>query len=154
MSIALLFIAFLFAVGSLNIRQTVPALISFISMMFVLGLFYISLDEKLLALFQIFVYTGGIMVLMLFGVTIIGDKFDDFTLRPVAIVSSILIFVALSVIFFKHKDTLLQAPLDIDNGLFVSQYSDFIIIFGLIGVSLLYGTVKMVKVLKKRSRDV
>ncbi len=154
MSIALLFIAFLFAVGSLNIRQTVPALISFISMMFVLGLFYISLDEKLLALFQIFVYTGGIMVLMLFGVTIIGDKFDDFTLRPVAIVSSVLIFVALSVIFFKHKDTLLQAPLDIDNGLFVSQYSDFIIIFGLIGVSLLYGTVKMVKVLKKRSRDV
>ena len=154
MSIALLFIAFLFAVGSLNIRQTVPALISFISMMFVLGLFYISLDEKLLALFQIFVYTGGIMVLMLFGVTIIGDKFDDFTLRPIAVLSSVLIFVALSVIFFKHKDTLLQAPLDIDNALFVSQYSDFIIIFGLIGVSLLYGTVKMVKVLKKRSRDV
>ena len=89
MSIALLFIAFLFAVGSLNIRQTVPALISFISMMFVLGLFYISLDEKLLALFQIFVYTGGIMVLMLFGVTIIGDKFDDFTLRPIAVLSSV-----------------------------------------------------------------
>ena len=154
MSIALLLIAFLLAIGSLNIKQSVPALISFILMMFFLGLFYISLDEKLLALFQIFVYTGGIMVLMLFGVTIIGDKFDDFTLRPVAILSSVLIFVALSIIFFRHKDTLIKAPLDIDNGLFITQYSDFIIIFALIGVSLLYGTVKMVKVLKKRSSDV
>jgi len=154
MSIALLLIAFLLAIGSLNIKQSVPALISFILMMFFLGLFYISLDEKLLALFQIFVYTGGIMVLMLFGVTIIGDKFDDFTLRPVGVLSSVLIFVALSVIFFRHKDSLTKGTLDIDNGLFITQYSDFIIIFALIGVSLLYGTVKMVKVLKKRSSDV
>lgn len=157
MSIVLLSLALLLAIGSLVIKKSVPSIVSFILMMFTLGLYYIGLDAKLLGLFQIFIYTGGIMVLMLFGVTIIGVEYPESKMRPWAAVGSFLVFLALVAIFFKNVEslTLLSKTKTEDVALFASTFSDFIIIFALIGSSLLYGTIKMSAVLKaKRSRDV
>jgi len=157
MSIVLLSLALLLAVGSLVIKKSVPSIISFILMMFILGLYYITLDAKLLGLFQIFVYTGGIMVLMLFGVTIIGVKYPESKMRPWAAFGSFLVFLALVILFLKNVGslTLMSQAKTEDVTLFASNYSDFIIIFALIGSSLLYGTIKMSGVLKaKGGRDV
>ena len=157
MNLLLLTMVLILAISSLVIKKSVPAIISFTLMMFLLGLYYIGLDAKLLGLFQLFVYTGGIMVLMLFGVTIIGTEFPQAKTRPWAAFSAFLLFVALSALFLRSVDTLVQVSSSAveDPNLFAAQYSDFVIIFALIGSSLLYGTIKMAGMLKaRRSQDV
>ena len=152
MSIALPLLALLLAIGSLVIKKSVPAVISFILMMFVLGLYYISLDAKLLGLFQIFIYTGGIMVLMLFGVTIIGLEFPQIKQKPINAIGAFVFFILLTTLFFKVKDKLQVVDTKhIENiELFSKNFSDYVLIFALIGSSLLYATVKMSSTLKKR----
>lgn len=157
MTLLLLTIVLILAAASLMIKKSVPAMISFALMMFLLGIYYISLDAKLLGLFQIFVYTGGIVVLMLFGVTIIGVEFPKAASRPWAAASAFLVFVLLSTLFFRAADTLKrvanQSTEEID--LFAHNFSDMVILFALIGASLLYGTIKMTGQLKsKRSKHV
>ena len=157
MNLLLLTMVLILAISSLVIKKSVPAIISFTLMMFLLGLYYIGLDAKLLGLFQLFVYTGGIMVLMLFGVTIIGTEFPQAKTRPWAAFSAFLLFVALSALFLRSVDTLVEVSSSAveDTNLFAAQYSDFVIIFALIGSSLLYGTIKMAGMLKaRRSQDV
>jgi len=155
MNILLLSLVILLAIGSLVIKKSVASIISFILMMFVLGLFYINLDAKMLGLFQIFIYTGGIMVLMLFGVTIIGLEYPKVKSKPVNAVGAGLFFVLISTLFLKGVDKLQKV--DVQNvedvTLFSSSYSEYVIIFALIASSLLYATVKMARLLKqKRSR--
>ena len=152
MNIILLSVALLLAIGSLVIKKSVPSIISFILMMFVLGLFYINLDAKLLGLFQIFIYTGGIMVLMLFGVTIIGLEFPKIKSKPVNAIGAGLFFILISILFLRGVDQLQTLAVEKveDVNLFSSNYSDYVIIFALIASSLLYATVKMSSVLKQR----
>ena len=154
MNIALLTIVILLAIGSLVIKKSVPAIISFILMMFVLGLYYMNLDAKLLGLFQIFIYTGGIMVLMLFGVTIIGLEFPRTKPKTFNAFVSFLVFITLSGLFLQGMNTLKQVTSKTteDINLFSANYSDFVIIFALIASSLLYGTVKMSATLKARRK--
>ena len=152
MNLVLLSAVMLLAIGSLVIKKSVPAMISFILMMFLLGLYYINLDAKMLGLFQIFIYTGGIMVLMLFGVTIIGLEFPKAKSKPLNAAAAFLFFVTLSALFLRGVDTLQKvAPQKVEDiELFSTSYSDFVIIFALIASSLLYGTVKMSSTLKAR----
>jgi len=154
MNIALLTMMILLAVGSLVIKKSVPAMISFILMMFVLGLYYINLDAKLLGLFQIFIYTGGIMVLMLFGVTIIGIEFPKAKAKPLNAATAFLLFIVISTLFLRGVDTLTKVTNENieDVTLFSANFSDFVIIFALIGASLLYGTVKMSSTLKAKGK--
>ena len=155
MNIAILTVIMLLAIGSLVIKKSVPATISFILMMFVLGLYYVNLDAKMLGLFQIFIYTGGIMVLMLFGVTIIGTEFPKAQAKPFNAATAFLLFFSISALFLRGVDTLKEvATQPVENvNLFSTSYSDFVIIFALIASSLLYATVKMSNTLKaKKSR--
>ena len=155
MNLALLSIMMILAIGSLVIKKSVPATISFILMMFILGLYYINLDAKMLGLFQIFIYTGGISILMLFGITIIGIEFPKAKAKPFNALGAFLVFLSVSALFLRGVDTLKQLNVQKveDVTLFSAQYSDFIIIFALIASSLLYATVKMASTLKaKRSR--
>lgn len=157
MNLLLLMVVLILAAASLMIKKSVPAMISFALMMFLLGIYYVTLDAKLLGLFQIFVYAGGIVVLMLFGVTIIGVEFPKAASRPWAAASAFLVFVLLTVLFFRAADTLKkvagQPTEKVD--LFAHSFSDMVILFALIGASLLYGTIKMTGQLKsKRSKDV
>ncbi len=157
MNILLLTIILLLAVASLMIKKTVPAMISFALMMLLLGLYYMSIDAKLLGLFQIFIYAGGIVVLLLFGITIIGIEFPKAKTRPLAVVNALLVFVILSTIFFRGVDSLskvIDKPTE-DIHLFAHSFSDMVILFALIGTSLLYGTIKMTDALRsKRRKDV
>ena len=56
MNILILVAIIILAISSISIKKTVPAMVSFFMMMFLLGVYYIILDEKLLGLLQIFVY--------------------------------------------------------------------------------------------------
>ncbi len=157
MDIIFLSIVLLLAVASLEFKKSISAIIAFSLMMLVLGVYYLYLNEKLLGLFQIFVYAGGISVLILFGLTIIGINSTSTSSRSWAAFSSFIVFVLLVIFFYLHVHSLVHTtsrakPADI---LFSDSYSDFTIILALIGSSLLYATVKMIKVLNpKRSQNV
>ena len=160
MTLLLLVAILALAVASLTLKKSVPAIVSFAMMMFLIGIYYMGLDAKLLGLFQVFVYTGGIVVLMLFGVTIIGVEFPKAKTRPWAAASALLVFVMLSILFYRALPQLQQIsskPVE-DIHLFAANFSDMVILFALIGSSLLYGSVKMAGMLgakkSRRSKDV
>jgi len=158
MNIALLSIVLILAVASLVLKKSIASIIAFALMMLVLGIYYLTLNEMLLGLFQIFVYTGGIAVLMLFGVTLIGLEFPPEKQRPWAAAASVLFFILLVTFFWRYHGTLAAAETVSaePKALFADTYSDFVIIFALIGSSLLYGTIRMVHVLKpkRKKKDV
>lgn len=157
MNIVLLSLALILAITSLVVKKSVASIIAFALMMLVLGIYYITLHEVLLGLFQIFVYAGGISVLMLFGVTLIGLEFPPEKQRPWAAAASVLFFILLVTLFWRYHGGLVtaEAVSQEPKALFANAYSDLVIIFALIGSSLLYATIKMAHVLKpKRRKDV
>ncbi|KIM06986.1 MAG: hypothetical protein KU38_11385 [Sulfurovum sp. FS08-3] len=156
MNILFLSLVLILAIASLTTQKSVSALIAFGLMMVLLGGYYIYLDEKLLGLFQIFVYAGGISVLMLFGITLIGTDFPPTRERPFAIFLSVAFFGLVTTLFMSHVSQLPHHATTPSNpSLFSDSYGDFVIIFALIGASLLYATIKMAKLLQsQRGQDV
>jgi NADH-quinone oxidoreductase subunit J len=150
-SLLLLTAVIILAVISITVNKTVPAVLSFAVLMFLLGLYYIGYDEKMLGLFQIFVYTGGIVVLMLFGVTVIGSKFPEEASRPWAVASIVLIAVGFFIIPFimpefpevaSAGDKMSQIKVLTEN------YAEVTIFLAVVGASLLYGSIRMLHTLK------
>jgi len=158
MNIVLLSLVLGLAIASLSFKKSISALISFALMMLVLGLYYIALDAKLLGLFQIFIYTGGIGVLMLFGITLIGVEFPQTRKNPWTAAVALLFFIGISALFLNSGvDLLAHESVGVveDKSSFAAHFSDVVIIFALMGASLLYATIKMIHVLKpKRRKDV
>ncbi len=155
MSLLILVAVLILALASITLEKTVPAMISFAMMMFLLGLYYLLLDEKLLGLLQIFVYTGGIVVLMLFGITVIGEEFPPAKARGWAIVAAVLVAAALTYLLL----VVLSVP-KVDTtavtqqaSYFSQHYADLVLIFALIGASLLYGSMKMLRFLRCKASD-
>ena len=151
MEIALLIIVLGFAITSLNAKESVNSLISFALMMLFLGIYYLYLNEKLLGLFQIFVYTGGISVLMLFGITLSGTTLPKVSRNPFSALGSFLFFITLSSLFLINSSELREVTnIKVEQKeLFSLYYSDMTIIFALIGTSLIYATVKVIKKLRR-----
>lgn len=155
MSLLILVAVLILALASITLEKTVPAMISFAMMMFLLGLYYLLLDEKLLGLLQIFVYTGGIVVLMLFGITVMGEEFPPAKARGWAIVAAVLVAAALTYLLL----VVLSVP-KVDTtavtqqaSYFSQHYADLVLIFALIGASLLYGSMKMLRFLRCKASD-
>ena len=151
MSVLILVLAIILAVMSLVQRNTVAAVIAFVSMMFLLGIYYILLGEKLLGLFQIFVYTGGIVVLTLFGVTVIGSKFPEFKIRPWAVSVVTIVIIGLLIVPFLIPNIPGEGkviPLKDQVKIFTDFYSLIAIFMGVVAASILYGSIRMLHTLK------
>ena len=150
MSVLILAMVIILAVMSLTQTKTVPAVLAFVFMMFLLGIYYILLDEKLLGLFQIFVYTGGIVVLTLFGVTVIGSKFPEFKIRPWAVAIVTVVLIGLLIVPFlipvevAHKTLSLKEQVKV----FTDNYSLIAVFMGVVAASILYGSIRMLHTLK------
>ena len=150
-SILLLSAVIILAVMSITVKRTVPAVLSFAILMFLLGLYYIGYGEKLLGLFQIFVYTGGIVVLMLFGVTVIGAKFPEEKGRPWAVTSIVLIAIGFFIIPFMMPTftEVANAGTKAEQVQVLTQnYAEVTIFLAVVGASLLYGSIRMLHTLK------
>jgi len=151
MSILILVFAIILAVMSLTQKNTVAAVLAFVLMMFSLGIYYIILGEKLLGLFQIFVYTGGIVVLTLFGVTVIGSKFPEFKIRPWAMTVVTVVIIGLLIVPFLLPNisyTGKAIPLKDQVKIFTDFYSLIAIFMGVVAASILYGSIRMLHTLK------
>ena len=150
-SILLLSAVIILAVMSITVKKTVPAVLSFAILMFLLGLYYIGYGEKLLGLFQIFVYTGGIVVLMLFGVTVIGAKFPEEKGRPWAVTSIVLIAIGFFIIPFmmpKFPEVANAGTKTLQVQVLTQNYAEVTIFLAIVGASLLYGSIRMLHSLK------
>jgi NADH-quinone oxidoreductase subunit J len=121
-------------------------------MMFTLGIYYISVHQTLLGLFQIFIYTGGVVVLLLFGLTVIGIEFPPHQPRVLGAVVALFIFVVMSFFFMSGVSNISFEGVSRakELHLFGKGYYEFVILFALVGVSLIYATVKMASMLKLR----
>jgi len=150
-SFLLLTSVIILAIMSITVKKTVPAVLSFAILMFLLGLYYIGYGEKLLGLFQIFVYTGGIVVLMLFGVTVIGVNFPEEKGRPWAVTSIVLITIGFFIIpFIMPEFNVVKNAGDLKEqvDVFTKYYSEITIFLAVVGASLLYGSIRMLHTLK------
>jgi len=139
MSVLILALAIILAVMSLAQKNTVPAVIAFVMMMFLLGIYYIVMGEKLLGLFQIFVYTGGIVVLTLFGVTVVGSKFPKFTLRPWAVSIVTLVLIGLMIVPFLLPEMPYEGkaiPLKDQVKIFTDFYAEVAIFMSVVAASI------------------
>jgi len=151
MSILILALVVILAVMALTQKRTVPAVLAFVLMMFLLGIYYILMDEKLLGLFQIFVYTGGIVVLTLFGVTVIGAKFPKFEIRPWAVATVTVVVIGLLIVPFLLPEIPYEGkaiPLKDQVKVFTDFYSEIAIFMGVVAASILYGSIRMLHTLK------
>jgi len=155
MNIVFLTIVLVLAITALHVKKSIASLISFALMMLVLGLYYLFLDEKLLGLFQIFVYTGGISVLMLFGITLIGVEFEETKGKGVYAFLAFMVFVGSVVLFFQNEVLLkiYEHGFVENKALFADSYSEYVLLFALLASSLLYGTIKAMKTLKKTRKE-
>ena len=154
MNILILTIVLILAIASLVAKKSMSAMLSFASMMLLLGFYYISLHLQLLGLFQIFVYTGGVTVLMLFGLTIIGSEFPKISPKYSSAIVSTLLFISMTLLYFRFKDGIVHY-IDIPKGLsFADKYSDLLPIFAMIAVSLIYASVAMAGKLSKSKKDI
>jgi len=150
-SILLLSAVIVLAVISITVKKTVPAVLSFAILMFLLGLYYIGYGEKMLGLFQIFVYTGGIVVLMLFGVTVVGTDFPEEKGRPWAVASIVLIAIGFFIIPFIMPDFVEVANAGSKQAqvkVLTENYAEVTIFLAVVGASLLYGSIRMLHTLK------
>ena len=102
-------------------------------------------------MFQIFVYTGGIVVLTLFGVTVIGSKFPKFEIRPWAIAIVTVVIIGLLIVPFllpsiEYKGEVI--PLKDQVKIFTDFYAEIAIFMGVVAASILYGSIRMLHTLK------
>jgi NADH-quinone oxidoreductase subunit J len=156
MSVLILALVIVLAVMSLVQEKTVPSILAFILLMFLLGIYYIMMDEKLLGLFQIFVYTGGIVVLTLFGVSVIGAEFPKKETRNWAVATVLVIVVGLLVIPFVfpiEASTAKMIPLDEQIKIFTDSFSEIVVFLGVVATSILYGSVRMLHTLKREKKE-
>jgi NADH-quinone oxidoreductase subunit J len=147
----LLSMVIILAVIALLQKKTVPSVIAFVVMMFLLGIYYLLMDEKLLGLFQIFVYTGGIVVLTLFGVTVIGAEYPEIKNRPWAIVVILIVTIGFLIVpFILPSDGLAhrQLPVEEQVKVFTDHYSELVLFLGVVASSILYGGIRMLHTLK------
>jgi NADH-quinone oxidoreductase subunit J len=151
MSVLILALVIILAVLALGQKNTVPSVIAFVMMMFLLGIYYITMDEKLLGLFQIFVYTGGIVVLTLFGVTVIGAKYPKYEIRPWASAIVTVVVIGMIIIPFLLPEMPYQGkaiPLKDQVKIFTDFYAEIAIFMSVVAASVLYGSIRMLHTLK------
>jgi NADH-quinone oxidoreductase subunit J len=149
--IILLSMVIILAAMALLQKKTVPSIISFVMMMFLLGIYYLLMGEKLLGLFQIFVYTGGIVVLTLFGVTVIGAKYPEIKNRPWAIVTIVIVTIGFLIVpFLIPKVAPVSGPIPVAEQVkvFTDNYSGLVLFLGIVASSVLYGSIRMLHTLK------
>ena len=150
-SLLVLSMVVILAVISITVKRTVPAVLSFAVLMFLLGFYYIGYGEKLLGLFQIFVYTGGIVVLMLFGVTVIGTEFPEEKGRAWAVASIVLIAIGFFTIPFimpEFTEVANAGTKQMQVKVLTENYAEVVIFLAVVGASLLYGSIRMLHTLK------
>jgi len=156
-SIAL--IAVLTALGLLLSKNTIYAALYLVLNFFTIAVFYLLLNGPFIAMAQITVYAGAIMVLFLFVIMLLGnDELDDKDViawqKPVAILSGIILMIEAGYILFfrvppsRALETVAKdfgSPASIGNVLF----GNYLLPFEITSVLLLVAMIGAIVIAKK-----
>mgnify|MGYP001229691166 CR=1 FL=1 len=106
------------ALGVVLSRNPVNAALSLVATLFGIAVLFLTLDAQLLAAVQVIVYTGAIVVLILFVMMLLGvDRKEDLTEEPLpgqraaaVIVGFVFLFIVLLVVITGQDDVITGAP--------------------------------------------
>lgn len=143
-----------------NVRNTVAAAMSLVITMVALGAVYVLLDAQLVAVIQIMVYAGAIVVLFLFVVMLLNLRRDEFPPVRQRIMRVLAVGVGVGILFqfLRLLPGSLRAPAELPAGFGGYEsagralYSDFVLPFEVTSLLLLAAIVGAV-VLAKRSLE-
>jgi len=159
------FLAVLSGLGVLFLRQPTHCALSLVGTFFCLGVIYVMLNAEFVAVIQVLIYAGAIMVLFLFVLMLLASK--DFEKYPtknslekiLAVFFSLGIFVQIAHIFFKSKLILGPKgdyPIEVINELgsiaVIGRllFTDYILSFEIIAILLLVAVIGAVVIAKRK----
>ena len=143
-----------------NVRNTVAAAMSLVMTMVALGAVYVQLEAQLVAVIQIMVYAGAIVVLFLFVVMLLNLRRDEFPPVRQRVMRILAVGVGVGILFqfLRLLPGSLPEPVEAPPGfggyasVGKALYSDFVLPFAVTSLLLLAAIVGSV-VLAKRSLE-
>ena len=159
------FLALLSGLGVLFLRQPTHCALSLVGTFFCLGVIYVMLNAEFVAVIQVLIYAGAIMVLFLFVLMLLASKdFEKYHTKIsfekiLAVFFSLGIFVQIANIFFKSKLILGPKgdyPIEVINELgsiaVIGRllFTDYILSFEIIAILLLVAVIGAVVIAKRR----
>jgi len=142
----------------LNVRNTVASALSLVVTMVALAGIYVLLEAHIVAVFQIMVYAGAIIVLFLFVVMLLNLRTDDFApgrQKLVKLAAVVIAFVVLAELLRLLTTGLPEAP-PLPEGyggyaqVGVALYTDYVLLVEVSGLLLLAAIVGGLILAKRR----
>jgi NADH-quinone oxidoreductase subunit J len=145
------------AVGTIaNIRNTVAAAMSLVLSMVSLAGVYVLLGAHLIAVFQIMVYGGAIVVLFLFAVMLRGDESEDLPPGRMRLVKAVSVLVVICVTaglvrILVGFPELPAAPVDFGRArtVGIALYTDYVLLVEMVSLILLAAIVGALALAKR-----
>ena len=153
------FIAFISALSMLFLRHPMRVAMALITVMLSLAAIFATLNNHVLAIFQVLIYVGAIMVFMVYVIMLLDPR-DQSLLRrfsTYAIPGSLLL--VLSLIFLAPKfllpdNTLAANPITLTINSFSREFiNDYFLYFELTSVLLMVAVVCAITIIKGKPHD-
>ncbi len=159
------FFTVLSALGVLLLRNPTHCALSLVGTFFCLGVIYVMLNAEFVAVIQVLIYAGAIMVLFLFVLMLLASKeFEKFSSRGflsrvLAIFFSLGILVQVASIFFDGKlllgpkgDYPIEAIEEVGSIAIIGRllFTDYILSFEIIAILLLVAVIGAVVIAKRK----
>lgn len=151
------------AIGVISLRQPVHAALSLVATLLTLAITYVTLQAHFLAVIQVIVYAGAIMVLFLFVIMLLniqGDKqaSEMRWMRPVAYGVALLALIGIAITALRNPSQLpdaavVQAALQGGGAGQIAEalFSEFVLPFQLVGVLLLTGIIAATSLVQRKA---
>lgn len=149
------------AIGVITLRQPVHAALALVATLLALAVTYVTLDAHFLAVIQVIVYAGAIMVLFLFVIMLLNVSEEPANtlswLRPVAYAVGAIVAAAISITVVLERAVLpsvqqVTSALGAGGADAVGEvlFSQYVLAFQLVGVLLLVGIVGAVSLVQRK----
>jgi len=151
--------------GVLFLRKPTHCALSLVGTFFCLGVIYVMLNAEFVAVIQVLIYAGAIMVLFLFVLMLIDSKdFEKYSTKSLlekmlATLFSLGIFVQIANIFFKNELILgpkgnypIEAIEELGSIAVIGRllFTDYILSFEIIAILLLVAVIGAVVIAKRK----
>ena len=159
------FLATLSGLGVLFLRKPTHCALSLVGTFFCLGVIYVMLNAEFVAVIQVLIYAGAIMVLFLFVLMLLASKETERFSRKIsldkilAVFFSLGIFVQITNIFFENElilgpkgDYPIEVIEELGSIAVIGRllFTDYILSFEIISILLLVAVIGAVVIAKRK----
>lgn len=158
------FLSVLSATGVLFFRNPIHSALSLVGTFFCLGAIYVMLNAEFVAVIQVLVYAGAIMVLFLFVLMLLSDKDTQSSVlwtpgKAVAVGATVLVFIQIISSFLSPAMRLgvsgeytPEAIAEIGSIAIIGRllFTDYVLAFEVVSILLLVAVIGAVVIAKRR----